>query len=141
MARRTLDDHLGTWTGTWSTWLEPDALYDVSPIELEVQAEEVGWRIEYRGNIAGDASIGTMRYRFDDSGSRIDWRDSWHTGNAEEHLVGMGNDPAFYSYLGGDQLWGWLIDIDPRPNRLLITHSNIPPVSKPVRAVSMRLRR
>ena len=139
--RRTLEGHLGTWVGTWSTWLQPDVLYDVSALEMSVVSQDAGWLLSYEGCIGADHATGSMYYRFDGSMSRISWTDSWHTGGETSDLIGMGDDPAFYAYTDESDPWGWTIDIDPREERLLITHRNIPPGSHAVRAVSARLRR
>ncbi|MCL1593337.1 MAG: DUF1579 domain-containing protein [Actinomycetia bacterium] len=139
--RRTLDGHLGDWVGTWSTWLQPDVLYDVSSLELSVVEQDDGWMLSYEGHIASDHAAGSMHYRFDVSSSRITWIDSWHTDGQKSELIGIGDDPAFYAYTDGSDPWGWTIDVEPREDRLLITHSNIPPGGRPTRAVSARLRR
>jgi len=139
--RGSLERHVGEWVGTWSTWLQPDVLYDVSRMELSVAEKDDGWLLTYEGDVARDHAVGSMFYRFDGSSSRITWTDSWHTGGQTSELLGMGYDPAFYAYTDGSDPWLWTIDISPRTERLIIIHKNIAPGGTPGRAVTARLRR
>ncbi|GMQ97743.1 MAG: hypothetical protein BMS9Abin17_0244 [Acidimicrobiia bacterium] len=139
--RESLRHHVGEWVGTWSTWMEPDVLYDVSVLELTVADKDDGWLLTYEGGLARNHATGSMYYRFDESSSRITWTDSWHTGGHTSELLGMGDDAAFYAYTDGSDPWLWTIDISPRSDRLVIIHRNIPPGGYPGRAVTARLRK
>lgn len=131
-----LSKHLGDWTGTWSTWLRPGELHDESAITLEVLDHDDGWLLSYEGTIAGDPVTGRMLVAPD---GRIAWTDSWHTAGEEQTLVPTDDGPAAYGYGPPDAPWTWSIDIDPAPDRLVITHHNAPPGIGPARAVLMDL--
>lgn len=133
-----LSKHLGAWSGTWSTWLQPGELYDESPITLDVEPADGGWSIDYRGSIGGDPVTGRMVVTAD--GRHIDWTDSWHTAGSQERLDADGDSAPSYDYGPSDGPWTWSIHIEAADD-LLITHTNRPPGADPALAVEMRCSR
>jgi hypothetical protein len=134
-----LSNHVGRWTGTWSTWLRPGELHDESAIDAEVVAADGGWKVEYTGRIADDVVTGRMVVSTD--GERIDWNDSWHTAGEDQHLAAAGGSMPAYDYGPDDAPWTWSIAIDPGPDSLTVTHHNRPPGGEAAVAVVMQLAR
>lgn len=134
-----LSNHLGRWTGTWSTWLRPGELHDESAIEADVTSVDGGWQIEYTGRIAEDPVTGRLLVAAD--GQRIDWSDSWHTEGEDQLLTATDESLPAYDYGPDDEPWTWSIAIDAPPDSLVVTHYNRPPGGDPAEAVAIRLTR
>lgn len=136
---RILDDATGRWTGTWSTWLQPEVLHDTSAMGLDVDGTPEGWTLTYSGTIGDDDVTGRMLVSSD--GTRIRWIDTWHTGGEEQLLVGTHTESPSFHYGPDDAPWTWSIEIEPRGDRLVIRHFNAPPDGDPALAVEMDLTR
>ena len=136
---RDLDDAVGRWSGTWSTWLQPGVLHDTSAIDLDVDATSDGWTLTYSGSIGDDDVTGRMLVSPD--GTTIRWTDTWHTGGEEQLLIGEDSGAPSYRYGPDDAPWTWSIAIEARPGQLVIRHFNAPPDNDPALAVEMNLTR
>jgi hypothetical protein len=139
-----LEGWLGSWRGTWRTWLQPDVLHDESAVDLDVQRSDEDWLLTYRGTIGDDPVTGTIRIhtgRGADAATEVTWRDTWHTAGEEQHLVGDAGDPPSYTYGPPEDPWTWTIDVAVTPTTLLITHWNTPPDGPTALAVSMTVGR
>ena len=121
-----LTAHVGTWEGSWSTFLEPNQLYDQSPVKATIRYEGDVLVIAYEGSIAGDAVTGTIGWSETDGTTTSDWVDTWHTGGRNEHLVGLNGEPPSYTY-NGDDPWVWDITIDASDSGVTVTHHNAGP--------------
>ena len=135
-----LSAHLGTWEGSWSTFLDPNQPYDESPVKATISHDDDELVIDYKGAIAGDGVTGTIRWSEDDGTTTVDWVDSWHTEGRHEHLVGSGGAPPSYEY-NGDDPWIWDITIEASDSGVTVTHHNAGPSAGVPRyiGVSMKL--
>ena len=132
-----LDDQLGSWVGTWTTFLEPEILFDDSPIEATVTAHGTTYTLEYSGSIGDDDVSGRLRWSVD--GDAVDWVDSWHTMGVPERLEGS---PPSYRYDDGrGHLWTWDVEIVATADTITIIHSNAGPGTPRYTGVLMRLMR
>ncbi len=136
---QVLDDAAGRWTGTWSTWLQPEVLHDTSAIDLDVDTTPEGWTLTYSGTIGDDDVTGRMLVSSD--GTTIRWTDTWHTGGEEQLLVGTHPESPSYHYGPDDAPWTWSIAIERRGDQLVIRHFNAPPGDDPALAVEIDLTR
>ena len=134
----SLIDHLGTWEGTWLTFLEPDDLFDESPIRATIERDDDGFVIDYSGSIGGEEVVGRLRWFEAGGTTTIDWVDSWHTGGEHERLEGLGDAPPSYQY-GGDDPWTWDITIDTTDSAVTVTYHNAGPEVPRYVGVRMRL--
>ena len=121
-----LTDHLGAWTGTWSTFLEPDKLYDQSPLQATIARVDGGFVIDYQGSIGSDPVSGRLGWSQNGETTTVEWLDSWHTAGRTEELHSSGDAPPSYVY-AGDGLWVWDITIDATSRGIVITHHNTGP--------------
>jgi hypothetical protein len=136
-----LDDWLGTWAGSWATYLRPGELYDTSDLTITIERSDEGFALTYRGSIAEDPVQGTMVVATGDVVSSIVWTDSWHTeGQTEQLTASEGGHPS-YTYGPDDEPWTWSISIDPGDTSLTITHFNAPPDGEAAPAVLARFDR
>lgn len=121
-----LSTHVGTWEGSWSTFLEPNQPYDESPIEATISYDGDTVVISYVASIAGEAVTGTLRWAEDGDTTTVEWSDSWHTAGKTEHLVGTGGAPPSYEY-SGDDPWVWDTLVEATDSGVTITHHNAGP--------------
>lgn len=121
MSLPSLVDNLGSWTGSWKTFLQPDTLFDGSPLSATVTQDGDSQVIEYSGTIGDDDVAGTLRWVA--GGSLIDWIDSWHTAGEPTRLEGL---PPSFQY-GDDEPWTWDIEIAATAKSITITHHNAGP--------------
>ena len=134
----TLIDHLGAWTGSWSTFFEPDDLFDASPLQANIEQNDDGFVIAYTGSIKGEDVEGRLVWSEDDTGTTVDWVDSWHTGGKHERLEGLGDAAPSYQY-GGDEPWTWEISIDATDSGVTVIHHNSGPAIPRYVGVLMKL--
>ena len=121
-----LTDHIGSWTGSWRTYLRPDELYDESPVTATIRSSDDGFTIEYTGSIQGDPVTGRMLWSETDDDTAVDWVDSWHTQGERQRLVGSDSAPPSYQY-GDDDPWTWDIAIGSTSDGVTVTHHNAGP--------------
>lgn len=121
-----LSDHLGTWEGSWRTFLEPDELYDESPVRATIALDGDALVIHYEGSIEGAPVTGRIRWSEDGGVTSVDWVDSWHTRGDHERLAGIDGAPPSYEY-GDDDPWTWDITISAGETGVTIAHHNAGP--------------
>lgn len=121
-----LTRHVGTWEGSWSTFLEPSELFDESPLSATISYDGDALVISYAGSIAGDVVAGRIRWSEADGTTTVDWVDTWHTQGRTEHLIGTDGEPPSYEY-NGDDPWVWDITIEPSDSGVVVTHHNAGP--------------
>jgi hypothetical protein len=145
---------VGTWEGTTRTWFEPDKLADESPWRGTIRAVLGGRFVvhEYEGSMQGKplSGVAIYGYHLDPDRYEMAWIDSFHNGTGIMSSRGK-NEGRGYSVQGSYEApegppWGWRTEIQlPEPDRLVITHYNIPPPSvgpeaKAVETVYRRVR-
>ena len=133
-----LIDHLGAWEGTWSTFLQPEALYDESPVRATIERDDGGFVIDYSGSIGDEEVTGRLRWSEAGGTTTVDWVDGWHTGGELARLEGSGGAPPSYQY-GDDDPWTWDITIDATDAGVTVTHHNSGPGVPRYVGVLMRL--
>lgn len=133
-----LIDHLGAWEGTWLTFLQPDELFDESPVRATIERDDDSFVIEYSGSIRGEEVVGRLRWSEAGGTTIVDWADSWHTGGEHERLVGFGGAPPSYQY-GDDDPWTWDITIDATGSGPTVIHHNAGPEVPRYMGILMRL--
>ena len=133
-----LSAHLGTWEGSWQTFLEPDELYDDSPVRATITMDGDALVVDYQGSIASDAVVGRIRWSEAGRLTAVDWVDSWHTRGEHERLEGSGGAPPSYRY-GDDDPWTWDVTIAADDAGVTITHHNAGPGVPRYVGVLMRL--
>lgn len=121
-----LTQHLGTWEGSWSTFVEPNQPYDESPVRATISYEDDVLVVDYEGSIAGEAVTGAIRWSEAEGTTTVDWVDSWHTQGRHERLVGVDGEPPSYEY-NGDDPWVWDIAIESSGSGVTVTHHNAGP--------------
>ena len=131
----SLDDHLGSWSGTWKTFLEPDTLFDGSSVAATITQDGNACVVTYEGSIGDDDVTGRLRWI--PGGGVIEWVDSWHTAGEDTRLEGS---PPSYQY-GDDDPWTWDIENTTTPDSIIITHHNQGPGIPRYVGVVMELRR
>jgi hypothetical protein len=134
----SLMHHLGGWEGTWLTFLEPDELFDESPLRATIERTDDGFVIEYSGSIRGEEVVGRLRWSDVGETTTVDWVDSWHTAGEHERLEGIGDAPPSYQY-GGDDPWTWDITIDAADSGVTVLHHNAGPEVPRYLGVLMKL--
>ncbi|MEA2000650.1 MAG: hypothetical protein U9N84_01990 [Actinomycetota bacterium] len=135
-----LAGHLGTWEGSWSTFLDPNQPYDEAPVKATISHDGDVLVIGYEGSIAGDFVTGIIRWSENDRTTTVDWVDSWHTNGQHEYLAGYDGEPPSYEY-NGDDPWVWDITIETSDSGVTVTHHNAGPGAGVPRyvGVSMKL--
>ena len=133
-----LSGYLGTWEGTWLTFLVPDELHYQSPVRATIDRDDGGFVIEYSGSIEGAEVTGRLRWSEVGGRTTVDWVDSWHTSGTDERLEGFGDAPPSYQY-GGDDPWTWDITIRAADSGVTVTHHNAGPGVPRYVGVLMRL--
>lgn len=131
-----LQQLVGEWEGVTRTWFEPDKLGDESPWRGTIRAVLGGRFVvhEYEGTFQGKPLVGMalMGYHLDLDRYEMAWVDTFHCGSAIMFSTGGNAGQGFDvrgSYVApSGPPWGWRTDIQlTEPDRLVITHFNIPP--------------
>ncbi len=121
-----LSNHLGTWEGTWQTFLLPGEIFDEGPIVATIDRDSDAFVIEYSGEIKESNVTGRLRWSEARGNTTVDWVDSWHTGGELQRLEGLGDAPPSYQYEDADP-WTWDITIDTTDTGFKVTHHNTGP--------------
>jgi hypothetical protein len=126
----------GEWEGMTTTWFEPGKIADESRWRGTIRPVLGGRFVvhEYEGALQGKplSGVAIYGYHLDPDRYETAWIDSFHTGTAIMFSHGPNDGQGFGvrgSY-GAEQgpAWGWRTVIQqPEPDRLIITHYNIPP--------------
>lgn len=144
---------VGRWSGTTSTWLDPEAPADQAGTEATIEALLGGRfvRIDYQSAVQGKPHAGQMLFGFhsDARAFELAWLDSFHTGTAIMHSTGVASDGAhgalasvLGSYSAGPERWGWRTVLRPlHRDELLIEAYNVSPRGHEDRAIATRLKR
>lgn len=127
---------VGEWEGVTRTWFEPDTLADESPWRGTIRPVLGGRFVlhEYEGSLQGKplAGVALYGYHLDPDRYEMAWVDSFHTGTAIMFFKGR-NEGRGYGVQGSYEApsgppWGWRTEVHlSEPDRLVITHYNIPP--------------
>lgn len=122
-----MSTHLGTWKGTWETFLEPNAPYDVSPVRATITQEGDEFLIDYNGSIQGEDVAGRMSWSESGGTTVVDWVDSWHTGGEHQQLEGRDGAPPSYQYNDEEDPWTWDITVETTDSGITVAHHNAGP--------------
>ncbi|MFY0580084.1 DUF1579 domain-containing protein [Cystobacter fuscus] len=127
---------VGEWEGVTRTWFEPDTLEDESVWRGTIRPVLGGRFVvhEYEGAFKGKplAGMAIYGYHLDPERYEMAWVDSFHSGTGIMFSTGSRGGQGYavqgsYAAPSGPP-WGWRTEIhQPEPDRLLITHYNIPP--------------
>lgn len=149
----------GEWTGTNTTWFKPDTPADKPDDKSEMHGtirpilSGKFMLFEYEGKLGKDEMVGVaiIGCRLASDRAQIVWVDTVHCGTeilffeGKDDAAKAGEHRVLGSYDGGGEMWGWETVITlPDPNRLVITHNNIPPEkygAAPYKGVEWDLRR
>jgi|SRR3990170_1794619 len=121
---------VGTWVGTWRTWVVPDVLHDESPITAEIRPLLAGrdLLLTYEAAIGGDPVGGTALIGpRQGGGCTIAWIDSWHTSGlvltSHGRWVGDAAEVATMYDAEGTE-WTWTTRLSVEAGRLVMRHWN-----------------
>lgn len=127
---------VGEWEGVTRVWFEPDTVADESPCRGTIRPA-IGGRFvvhEYEGSFQGKplSGLALCGYHLDPDRYEMAWVDSFHSGTAIMFSTGGRTERGYGvtgSYLAPEgPPWGWRTEVDlPEPDRLVITHYNVPP--------------
>ena len=125
-----LGPFVGTWSGVWRTWVEPEILHDESPIQAESRTLLGGRDLlySYTASIGGDPVEGTALFGpRQGGGCTVAWVDSWHTSGLVMVSHGawtpLGIEVAA-EYQAEGETWTWRTGITLDGGRLVVRHWN-----------------
>lgn len=145
-----LQELIGRWRGTVSSWLRPEAAPLTGEISGSFSSLLDGGSVlyEYTSTIGEHRSDGIAIIGKDVSDGliRMAWVDTFHTNSDVMVLTqdAKGDVLSFIgSYTAGEETWGWRVGFGPVRNNelLLIEHFNILPGGQEARAVEIKYQR
>ncbi len=142
--RGFLQEVIGTWRGTVSTWLRPEAAPLTGEISGSFSRLLDGGSVlyEYTSKVGEHRSDGIAIIGKDlaDGHIRMTWVDTFHTSSDVMVLTQEDDKLSFIgSYTAGEETWGWRVVFGPvRNDELLIEHFNILPGDEEARAVEIK---
>ena len=140
----------GSWTGTSSTWFEPEKLADTSEVAGTIAILLAGRFCEfnYTSTVTEEPFEGRYLFGFNTDRETFQavWVDSFHMGSAMMSCEGRGT-PTGFSVIGaydvpGGPPWGWRTEVTlEHPKTLTVTMYNITPDGQEDRGVEFTLMR
>ncbi len=140
-----LQSIVGSWTGTYRLWLEPEVLRSesVTTSQIVSVAGDRFVRIDYDWLDGDEPHQGSMFYGLNnDDVAQLAWVDSFHTDGSIMFGTGTGEGGVLFTYGPTDEPWGWRTTVEqPTTDHLVITSWNVTPGGDEARATEATYRR
>lgn len=99
----------GKWAGTNKLWFEDPNV----PEESEATIAIDGNRVTYTWVFRGKPQSGVLTFKPDGHSVTAEWTDTWHSVNPMSAIgtIEPGQLSMLGHYQGGDEIWGWRIEL------------------------------